>query len=45
MAKTMAGMAVDLLYGTAEKGKAIAEAKKNCLSIPDYIREMDDLKK
>ena len=40
-----ASIAVDLLFGDAEKGKAIAARKRDLLPIPEYIRVIDDLSK
>lgn len=40
-----ATIAVDLLYGDAAKGKAVAAGKKDLLSIPEYIRIIDSLSK
>ena len=44
MAKIMAFLAIDLLYGDAVLGKKFAEKKKNCMSIPEYIKEIDAMK-
>lgn len=38
MAKTLALLAVELLYGNADKGKFYAERKKDHLSIEEYIK-------
>ncbi len=40
-----ASIAVDLLFGDAEKGKAIAARKRDLLPISEYIRVIDDLSK
>ena len=40
-----ASIAVDLLFGDAEKGKAIAARKRDLLPIPEYIRVIDNLSK
>ncbi len=40
-AKIMASMAVELLYGKAEKGWKIAEGKKDRMSIPDYLAMLE----
>ena len=39
--KIMALMAVDLLYGNAEKGREIAAGKAQKMSIPDYLALLD----
>ena len=36
-------LAVELLYGEAEKGKAIAAHKKDLMSIEDYVKLIDSL--
>lgn len=36
MAKTLALLAVELLFGDAEKGKMFADRKKNCLTVEEY---------
>ena len=38
-------IAVDLLFGDAGKGKAIAAKKRELLPIPEYIRIIDNLSK
>lgn len=38
MAKTLALLAVELLYGNADKGKFYAERKKDHLSIEEYMK-------
>lgn len=40
-AKIMALMAVELLYGDAAKAREIAAAKKERLSIPDYLEKLE----
>ena len=42
-AKILALAAVELLYGDANRGKAIAADRKGLLSIPEYIAMMDSL--
>ena len=36
-------LAVELLYGNAEKGRAIAGRKKDLMSIEEYIKLIDSL--
>ncbi len=44
MSKILAFLAIELLYGDAEAGKKLADRKKNCMSIPGYIKAVDSMK-
>ncbi len=42
-AQVLAVMLVELLYGAAERGQAIAADKSKCLAVADYLAQVDSL--